>query len=161
MNKVEILHAMHRERANLLAAMQGISDEDAIAQPIVGAWTLKDLLAHIAAWNSVATKFVTEYLDLGAPVALGLKDDAALNAYNARLHAERKDWPLAHVRAEFDRAFRQLVAAVEKLNDEQLKAQLPAPWTPEETLERLIASNSYEHEPEHTEQIRKFVDRNA
>ena len=157
MSKEEILEAMRRERAALLAAMQGISDDVAITQPIVDAWTLKDLLGHIAAWNAVATKFVNEYLRDGAPMPLGLKDDAAVNAYNAQLHAARRDWSLARVRAEFDAAFRNFVAAVEKLNDEQLNAPLPDPWEQGVTLERLIAWNSYEHEPEHTEQIKKFV----
>ncbi len=161
MSKEELLEAMRRERAALLAAMQGISDDVAITQPIVDAWTLKDLLGHIAAWNLIATQFLTDYLQLGAPVSLGLKDDAAVNAFNAQLHTERRDWNLARVRAEFDAAFRDFVAAVEKLNAAQLNAQLPAPWGEGDNLVKLIAVNSYEHEPEHTEQIQKCVMRNT
>jgi len=34
-----------------------------------------------------------------------------------------------------------------------LSAPLLAPWDESDTLEKLIAINSYEHEPEHTFQV--------
>jgi hypothetical protein len=90
------------------------------------------------------------------PVSLGLNDDAVLDAYNKRGAALRRDYPLTRVRAELDAALRDLVAAVESLSDAQLNTPLPAPWDNGVTLERLIAWNSYEHTPEHIEQISQW-----
>ena len=43
--------------------------------------------------------------------------------------------------------------AIGGLGDEDLSKPLPPPWGEGDTLEHLVAINSYEHEPEHTQQI--------
>ena len=156
MTRDQVLDAIRVEYSIFLAVMEGISDDDIATARVIEEWTIKDLMGHIAMWQQVAVKFVNEYLQDGLPKSLGLKDDAAVNAYNERGWQSRRALPLAHVRAEFDAAFRDLVAAVEKLGDVQLSAPLPAPWEQGTTLERLIAINSYEHDSEHTAQIQKW-----
>lgn len=152
----EILKTLQQEHANLLTALAGVPDDVLVTRPVVEWWTLKDLLGHIATWEQVAIKFITEYQQDGLPKMLGLSDDAAVDAYNKRAAALRRDWPLARVRAEFDAAFRDLIVAVEPLSNTQLNAPLPAPWPEGHNLEKLIAINSYEHAREHVEQIRKW-----
>ena len=127
MTRDEILAALRKEHANLLTAMAGVSDDVMATQPIVDKWTLKDLMGHVAMWEQVATKFIAEFKQDGLPRSVGIKDDAALNAYNERGWALRRDWPPARVRAEWDAAFGDLVAAVESSSDTQLNAPLPAP----------------------------------
>ena len=153
MTRDELLIQIKQTHANMTSALEGISDETLSTRPIIDWWTLKDMVGHVAMWERVALRFVDEYQREGAARSLGLKDDAAVDAYNKRGAAERRDWPLARVRAEFDAAAHDLLAAVEQLSDAQLNAPLAAPWESGVTLERLIASNSYEHVPEHIAQI--------
>jgi hypothetical protein len=153
MTREEMLTQIKQTHANLALTLEGISDEMMSTRPVIDWWTLKDVLGHLAMWERVAIRFVDEFQREGAPKPLGLKDDAALDAYNKRAAAERRDWPLARVRAEFIAASNDLLAAVERLTDAQLNAPLPAPWESGVTLERLIASNSYQHVPEHVAQI--------
>ncbi len=161
MTRDEVLNQLRQTHADLVAALAGVPDDAMTTQPVVDWWTPKDVLGHVAMWRQVAIKFIDEYLRDGMPVSLGLNDDAALDAYNKRGAALRRDWTLARVRAEFDASFHNLVAAVEKLSDAQLNAPLSAPWENGVTLERLIAWNSYEHDPEHTAQIKKWRAGNA
>jgi hypothetical protein len=160
MTRNEILKVMHQAHADFLAVIADIPDDVMATRPVIDWWTLKDLLGHIAMWYAVGLKFIREFQQDGVPKPLGFQDDAAIDAHNKREVALRRDWSLARVRAEFDAAFRDLVVAVEQLNDAQLRTQLPAPWPQTEpqpvTLERLIAVNTYEHLPEHTEQIRRW-----
>ncbi|MDE3091768.1 MAG: ClbS/DfsB family four-helix bundle protein [Chloroflexota bacterium] len=156
MTRDEILQAIEHAHTNLVAGLIDIPEGAMATQPVVDWWTLKDLIGHIAMWYHVAVKFIDEYLRDGVPVPLGLKDDAALDAYNKRGAALRRDWSLARVRGELDAAHRDLVAAVEKLTDAQLNAPLPAPWDNGANLARLIAVNSYEHALEHTEHVLKW-----
>lgn len=160
MTRDEVLKRLQQEHANLIAALGGIPHDVMVTQPVVDWWTLKDLLGHIAMWEQVALKFISEYLQDGLPKPLGLKDDAALDTYNKRGAALRRDWPLARARDEFEATFRDLVAAVAPLSDSRLNAPLPAPWPEGYTLESLIAINSYEHEPEHAAQIRQWKTEN-
>ena len=153
MTRTEILVRINQAHADLVAALADIPDDVMLTNPVVDWWTLKDVMGHVAMWQRVAIQFVEDYRRDGKPTPLGLQDDAAIDAYNKRGAAVRRDYPLARVRAEFDAAFRDLVAAVEPLSDAQLNAPLPAPWGEGRNLAYLIAINSYEHEPEHTEQI--------
>jgi hypothetical protein len=153
MKREDVLTQIKQTHADMARAVEGISDETMNTRPVVDWWTLKDVLGHVAMWERVALRFVDEFQRDGAPKPLGLKDDAALDAYNKRGAAERRDWPLARVRAEFVAASDDLLAAVERLTDVQLNAPLAPPWESGATLERLIAWNSYEHVPEHIAQI--------
>lgn len=161
MTRAEVLAAMKQDRANLLAALEGMSEQAMTTIPAAGEWTVKDLLGHMAMWKQVAVKFIAEYRQAGIPQSLGLENGAATDAYNQRGAALRRDWPLARVREELDAAHRELVAAVESLGDADLVAPLGGPWEGKTTLEHLIAINSYTHDPEHIQQIKETRDRTA
>jgi hypothetical protein len=156
MPRAEILKTIKEQHTQLLAALEGIPEETIVKRPVVEWWTIKDLLGHIAMWEQVAIKFITEYKQDGVPKMLGMNDDAAIDKHNKREATIRRDWSLARVRAEFDAAHRGLIAAIETLSDAGLVRQLPAPWGQGDTLEKLIAVNSYQHNPEHIEQIKKW-----
>ncbi len=157
----EILTAIQRKHTNLVDALADISDADLVTGQLSDAWTVKDLMAHVALWYRVAIKFIAEYKREGAPKPLGLKDDAAINAYNQREIEMRRAWTLAQVRDEFDAAYRNLLAVVRTLSDADLQKPLPMfDWQAgTATLEQIIAANSYEHEPEHTAQVNRFKTR--
>ncbi len=156
MTRDEVLQALERDRAQLQAALEGLDDQLMMTEPVVGEWTIKDLLGHMAMWHQVALQFIADYRQHRSPKSLGLKDDAAIDTYNRRAAARRRAWPLAQVGAELNTSYRDLAAAVTGLTDEQLNAPLPTPWESGTTLERLIAINSYEHDPEHMAQMNKW-----
>ena len=156
MTRDELLIQIKQAHADLALALAGISDEAMETRPVIDWWTLKDVLGHIAMWERAAIRFIDEFQREGAPRSLGLKDDAAVDAYNKRGAAERRDWPLTRVRGDSDAASHDLLAAIDPLTDAQLNAPLAAPWESGATLERLIAWNSYEHVPEHIAQIVKW-----
>lgn len=156
MTRDQVLESIKREHAAFLAAIDGIPPETIATEHVGGEWTIKDMLGHIAMWMNVANKFIEDYKSTGAPKSLGLGDDDAVQAYNARGWEARRGMPLARVREEFDAAYRELIAKVGTLGDVELNAPLPEPWGRDETLERLIAINSYAHNPEHTEQVLKW-----
>ena len=156
MTRDQIVQAIKDNHTQFLAAIAGLDDDALTKRPIVEWWTIKDLMGHIAMWEQVAIKFIAEYRQDGLPKMLGMNDDAAINAYNKREATIRRDWSLARVRSEFDTAHRDLVAAVEMLSDADLAKQLPAPWGKGDNLEKLIAINSYQHNPEHIEQIKQW-----
>ena len=156
MTRAEILKTIKEQHTQLLAALEGIPEETIVKRPVVGWWTIKDLLGHIAMWEQVAIQFIAEYKQDGLPKMLGANDDAAIDAINKREAAIRRDWSRARVRAELDAAHRDLRAAIETLSDADWAKQLPAPWGQGDNLEKLIAINSYQHNPEHIEQIKQW-----
>jgi len=153
MTRDEILQAIRREHIEFLTAIGGIPDDEMINTLITEQWTVKDMMTHIAIWMRVAIKFIREFKTDGVPKNLGLNDDAKVAAFNEQGWQARSETPLAQVIEEFHAAYRDLIAAVESLSDQELSAPLPAPWDAGDTMEKLIAVNSYEHVPEHTLQV--------
>jgi uncharacterized damage-inducible protein DinB len=160
MTRDEILKNIQKEHAKLIAAMHGLSDEVITSKPVMNDWTIKDMLGHISMWYRFAITFLDEYVQRGAPRPSGLSG-LGVDEYNERELKLRRDWSLARVRDEFDAAYQAMLSSVEKLDDEQLNAPLAAPWEPGTTLERLVAWNAYEHEPEHTAQIQAWLKKSA
>ena len=156
MTRGQVLQAIKDNYAQFLEAIAGLDDDALTKPPLVEWWTIKDLLGHVAMWEQVAIKFIAEYKQDGLPKILGMDNDDTINAYNKREATIRRDWSLARVRAEFDAAHRNLIAAIQSLSDADLAKQLPAPWGKGDNLEKLIAINSYQHNPEHIEQIKQW-----
>lgn len=153
MTRDEILGSIRREHLTFLTVIAGIPDEMLANEYVMQQWTVKDMLGHIAMWMRVACQFIAEYKRDGVPVSLGLNDEEAINAFNTENWIARREVPLKQAMDEFGAAYSALIEAVTSLSDAELNAQLPAPWKTGDTLERLIAINSYEHEPEHSEQV--------
>lgn len=157
MTRSEMIQAIQAHHSQLLALLEGVSEEILGKRPVVGWWTIKDLLGHIAVWEQVAIRFISEYQRDGTPQPLGIATDEQINAMNKREVVIRRDWTLARVRAEFDTTYRHLLAAIESLRDEDWTKPLGGPWQ-DATLEKLIAVHSYEHISEHFAQISKAVE---
>ena len=160
MTRDELLKNIQTEHSKLIAAMRDLSDEVITAQPVMNDWTIKDMLGHVSMWYRFAITFLDEYVQRGTPRPSGLSG-LGVDEYNERELKLRRDWSLTRVREEFEAAYQAMLASVEKLDDEQLNAPLAAPWEPGTTLERLVAWNTYEHEPEHTAQIKAWLKKSA
>jgi len=156
MTRDKILQTIREQHAQLEHWLAPLSEEVICQHPVVGWWTMKDVLGHIAMWEQVAIQFINDYKHTGVPQPLGIETDAQVDERNEREVAIRRDWSLARVRAEFDATYRDLLAAIESLSDADLSAPSPDPWDKETTLEKLIAINSYEHIPEHIAQIEQW-----
>jgi hypothetical protein len=154
----QVLKKIKKEHANLVASIHGISAEVISTQPIMNDWTIKDMLGHVALWYRVALTFVNEYVERGVPRMMSVTG-FSVDEFNERELKLRREWSLDFVINEFESAYQALLNAAEKLDDEQLNAQLAAPWEEGVTMERLIAVNSYEHEPEHTAQIKAWLEK--
>ena len=157
MTRDEIIQAIDRDRADLLAVLEGLDETTILTRPVVEQWTVKDLLGHMAVWHAVALQAIADYRATGAPQQLELNSDASVDDYNAQEAARRRDWPLERVREEWETSYRDLLAVVASLSEADLAALLPPPWESGTTLEYLIAINSYKHDPDHLAQIRQRV----
>ena len=148
----ELLECLAREREALERAGADLSDEAFVATS--GAWSVKDQLAHVAAWER---RLVGEVRGDHAVARFGLDEDtfSATNGdvLNAMLHARHRDDPPAMVRAEFHAAGEALRATLAELSD----ADLMQPVRPDdphvETLVELIAWDTFWHYPEHAAAI--------
>lgn len=107
-------------------------------------WTYKDLVAHSAAWESLAAKRLAQFRESGGTAF----PDPALEAdeFNAQVVARTRDVTDGEVLKELDEAHGRLVAEIEKLSDEHIHAK---DADGDEWVIGITAGNSYGHYGEH------------
>lgn len=103
-------------------------------------WTLKDLIAHLAEWQ----RMLLSWFEDGPMPAKGYKwnETPKLNRMIGSKHRTRS---LAAVRRDFETGYRQIVARVESLSEEQLFAPGHFSWTRQNALVTYVGANTASH----------------
>ncbi|MGF1504594.1 MAG: DinB family protein [Anaerolineae bacterium] len=52
MRKQELLDELKAARADFMQAVEGLSAEEMLRPSAVGIWSIKDVMAHLVAWES-------------------------------------------------------------------------------------------------------------
>lgn len=132
-------------RAELLTVLLELDAGVLTQEPFLGQWTVKDTLAHIAAWDHWEHRQMRRMLGDEPP------EDVAVDSFNALVVAEWRDRPLADVVRELQDARSSWTAWLGDLTDEVFFQSRPFhdwDWAFPNCLEI-----QWEHDAEHTAQI--------
>lgn len=108
-----------------------------------GGWSVKDVLAHIAAWEWRCASLLEASHDSKAL----LKAQPDVDALNREIHEERKEWGWEEVEYDFRSAHRTLLEAIRQLPPKQLE---------DEFVQQTIADETWEHYAEHLEDLQRW-----
>lgn len=150
MDKPDFMAHLYRERAAWEALLASV-DPARLEEPgLMGGWTLKDVIAHIA-WHEREMVTVITKRALAGSAWWGLPFDER----NERIYAQHKDQARDEVLAEAEASYRDFLAAFEAvsaadLNEAARWAEMPPDWEPW----RVFSSNTYEHYRDHTADLR-------
>jgi hypothetical protein len=148
LSKADLQQRMSQERAALEAALAGLSDARMLEAGVVGAWSIKDLLGHMAFWAQEAAKN-TELVKAGRQGQIVRPDTSkAIDRWNAREQRLRAGRSLAEVRYELEESHQRALAALAALPEERLSLNLDGG-----TFLELYAVDTYDHYREHTDHI--------
>ena len=121
MDRGEVRTVVEDSWRQLDAALADL-DAAALAEPgVVGDWSVKDLVGHVAAWEQRALHLIAAWR--GGAGRDGI-EDVAVEDYNAAEAERRHAWSLAQVQAEAAETRAQLRQALEALTDEDWVAPL-------------------------------------
>ena len=148
LTKSRVRDSLARSRAKLLQALDGLSEEEMTRPNAVGRWSVRDVLAHILAWEEEAVARL-ELLAAERPQDFArIVDEEELEAWNARAHQRYAGLPLAEVMRRLELVQGRVLSGLDSLSDERLGTdEGPVPvhnWLPECT---------YAHEQEHCADI--------
>jgi hypothetical protein len=156
LKRTELIQALTRVRAEMQTLLDDLSETHLLQPGAVGEWTVRDVLAHITAWE------VDMLTNLGK-VRRGAKPgntawtSAAIERQNEAWHKEMKDRPLRQVLADFEGARKQTLRVLEGLSDAE--AAKPAAWLQGRPLAQYVATMTLDHEREHLEHLRRWQGR--
>ena len=155
-DKAELLERIQAERTALDETLARLSEMQLVAPGEYEGWSVKDHLAHLAAWELG----IAALLRRGPRyAAMGLDENTYLNAgtdgINAAIHERTNDLSLADVLAGLRQAQAELLDALAPLSEADL-AKRYSHYQPDEPgkdsgapVVRWIAGNTYEHYAEH------------
>lgn len=144
MTSQELLALMAASRTRLLAAIEGLTPDDMLQPGAVDDWSVKDVLAHIAAWQSRLVRLLFQL----SRNQKAQTDRRTLDEINAEIYARQKDRALDLVLADFHGVYEQVRLRVAQLDDEALRQRIG-----QSTLQEIIRSDTDEHEDEHAAQL--------
>jgi len=154
--KQELRDAMRASRDALLAAIADLSDDDLAAPGVTGDWSVKDLLAHISAWERMFIGWVEALLAGQRPDRPADLTEQWGNETNARIFAEHRDRELDAVRAESQASHDAMLALVERLTETELFDAQHFPWSRGYAMAPWLRGNGDEHYDEHRMDITRW-----
>lgn len=147
MGKQDFLERIRAARAELNEAISGLSEDQMTQDLVTPEWTVKDMLAHIAAWHGEAALAV-ERLARGETV--GPLINESVDAWNAARVNERRRLPLVDVMEEFTANHDRLLAALGSWPEDAVPMG-PGGW--DETAQLWWLTD---HDLEHVDMIRAY-----
>lgn len=156
MSKKDLLNDLRESRAELLAAIEGLSDDEMVRPGVEGLWSVKDIMAHLVAWQAelitaLSRKLGRLYKD--APAIVKIDD---FDEWNAEQYHQNASKPLSIIQPDFHGVHKHLLLAVEELDTQTLNDPLRFEWMEGDPLSSLILETAAWHEREHAESIRAW-----
>jgi hypothetical protein len=147
----QLLHRLDKAWTVFQASYSGLPDAQLLEPGVIGAWSVRDILAHVTIWEEEALRHLPLIIAGGRPpryVTYG-----GIDAFNARLIAEKRGFSLADVRGQLAETHRRLIEFVRSAPADQ--------FTRETRARRRLRLDTYGHYPLHAAAIRAWREQRA
>jgi hypothetical protein len=153
--KRELIEAFQQSREDFLDAIDGLADDEFLRPGAVGIWSVKDVLAHLTAWESelVTALVKIEHGKKGTPPIVQIDD---IDEWNAEQYHASAGRPLNIIWDDFQGVGKYLIEAIGHLDDRVLDDNRKFDWMEGEPLSYLVYENAIWHEEEHADEIRAW-----
>jgi uncharacterized protein (TIGR03083 family) len=148
---------MVREGREELESLLATFDEAQMIEPHPpDGWSAKDVMAHIAFWESFALKRFREASQGEKPQLLGEIGEEEINRINQEALEAGRARTLDEVKSEFQRAYQELLDELVAMPEDQDDAWW-AVWPAPNVLWLLIQYNTYDHYEERVTTMREWT----
>ncbi len=140
----EMIRKIDAAWADFMASQPGMSDEELLVPGVTGEWSARDILAHVAVWDTYARNALPGILETGRPAASTEDTDT----YNARMTEEKRGLSLEEVRTELEESHQRLLDYLRSLD--------PASIAGNTAFTERLAADTWDHYPDHAAAIRTW-----
>jgi uncharacterized protein (TIGR03083 family) len=152
-DRAELLRRLDREYRRFHSAIAPLTPAQLQAHGVVGAWSIKDVIAHFI----VHEQFALHELQHALRGERYRPQEPETATINARAVAERRSQSLDDVLQAWDESYHQVVAAVRSLTDAAFDPTGPVVQLLEDTIDGALGNNTYDHYAEHLPTIEAWV----
>ncbi len=160
-----LMNSLERSRDSLLTSIAGL-DESA---PVLGDWTLKDVIAHVVTWGDELRSEIRDILiDPTPQYSYLISSDSDYDEWNQSQVAARKSWSLPEILGELERDYQETLDLIQRLAPDKLLRRGVVPWrieqlpppkelTPENSMSVAdLVRTHIQHVGQHAEEIRRW-----
>jgi hypothetical protein len=149
----ELLEKIRGERKLLEKALARFDHADYLAPIFDGGWSIKDVLAHLVAWEQQMIAWVDQ---VSAGVLPDMPNsDEAVDALNKQFFHQNKDLSLGQVLQSFGRSYLQALAVAENTPEEVLYTKNLIVGR-ENPYWITVAANTFWHYEEHRKALEQY-----
>lgn len=159
------LFRFYRRHFNgLLDSITGLTEDSCTTVPVNGDWTVRDLLAHILAWDEYVLELVKRWPDISLPDAQSAVPEAEggdelsdwasgdVDTVNARLQDARADLTMIEVLDGLATCHRRIVSRCRRMSDEAMRTEVEYDEGERGNVVNLLVSTSA-HTADHAAEI--------
>ena len=128
----------------------GLSDVQLMEAGVTGAWSVRDILAHVTTWEEEALTHLPLILKGGTPPRYSVRY-GGLDAFNARMTEQKRSLSLSEVREQLAATHSRLIEFIQSAPEHQLIGDT--------RFRRRLRLDTYGHYPIHAEAIRQWRQR--
>jgi hypothetical protein len=125
----------------------GLSDSELQEPGVTGAWSVRDIIAHVTTWEEEALKHLPHVLKGEKPPKYSATH-GGIAAFNAQATEQKKSLSISEVLQQRDDVHQRLIAFLESAPEDQLGG--------DSRLRRRLRLDTYSHYPTHAQAIRKW-----
>jgi hypothetical protein len=125
----------------------GLSDAQLMEPGVTGAWSVRDILAHVTTWEEEALTHLPLILKNGMPPRYSVRY-GGIDAFNARMTEQKRRLSLSEVRGQLAATHGRLVDFIQSAPEGQL--------IEETRFRHRLRLDTYSHYPLHAEAIRQW-----
>jgi hypothetical protein len=141
-----LLRRVEMAWAALKESYAGLPDSRLTEPGVVGDWSVKDILAHVATWEEEALQHLPVIIAGGRPpryVTFG-----GIDAFNAHMAEQKREITLSDIRRRLDETHSRLL--------DFIRSAPAGQFTRESRARRRLRLDTYGHYPKHGEAIRDW-----
>ncbi|MGH7495575.1 MAG: DinB family protein [bacterium] len=147
MDREQLLKRLDKAWMDFKESYAGLTDAELIEPGVTGAWSVRDLIAHVTWWEEEALTHLPHILDGGKPPRYSATY-GGIDAFNAQRTEQKKGVSLSEVMRERDDTHGRLIDYLQGVPEEQ--------FTRETRFRRRLRLDTYSHYPKHAKAIRKW-----
>jgi len=150
--KGRVLQRLQSAWDSLLDSYADLSEAELLEPGVTGAWSIRDIIAHVTWWEEEALTHLPVILAGSRPPRYS-EQYGGIDAFNARKTEQTKGLSLTQVLQQRDHVHHRLIALVQNIRNDQL--------TGESRVRRRLRLDSYGHYPKHEQAIRSWREHRA
>ena len=147
MDRRQLLRRLDTAWEALKASYAGLADSQLMEPGVTGAWSVRDILAHVTTWEEEALKYLPLILEGGRPPRYSVSY-GGIDAFNARMTEQKTSLSLPEVLRQLDNTHRRVIGLIQTVPEDQ--------FTHETRFRRRLRLDTYHHYPQHAEAIRRW-----